>query len=315
MLPWADLMDFGVVHPLVYLETRSDESKLLPTLHAVAADPWFGAVEIAPIKDPAIVKEARALLSAAAMQVVHLPILPIIFDNLGLGSEDDSTRREAKARLQTLLDQAIFFGAPLAMIAAPKDPGEKAREVTLERFTQDVQELCDYADAHSSKQRLHLVLENFDRDVEKKRLIGPTFEAAAFAEVVGRDNFGLTVDLSHLPLLKETPAEALQAAAPHLLHVHIGNCVAAYPESPLYGDFHPRFGHPLGVNDVPEVTTFLEELHALEFWTHARKRLGVTPILSMELKPSDGESSEVILANGKRVFAQAWAQSNGVRIR
>ena len=244
------------------------------------------------------------------MQVVHLPILPIIFDNLGLGSDDEGSRRAAKTRLKTLLDQALFFAAPLAMIAAPKDPGEKVREATVERFTQDVQDLCDYADAHSSKQRLHLVLENFDRDVEKKRLIGPTVEAAAFADAVARDNFGLTVDLSHLPLLKETPAEALRAAAPHLLHVHIGNCVANHPESPLYGDFHPRFGHPLGVNDVPEVTTFLNELHALEFWTRARERLGVTPILSMELKPSEGESSAVILANGKRVFSRAWARSS-----
>ena len=310
MLPWADLMDFGVVHPLVYLETRSDESKLLPTLHAVAADPWFGAVEIAPIGDPAIAKEARALLNAAALQVVHLPILPIIFDNLGLGSEDEGARRAAKTRLQTLLDQALFFDAPLAMIAAPKDPGEKAREATVERFIQDVQDLCDYADAHSSKRRLHLVLENFDRDVEKKRLIGPTVEAAAFANAVGRDNFGLTIDLSHLPLLRETPAEALSTAAPHLLHVHIGNCVAAYPESPLYGDFHPRFGHPEGVNDVPEVVAFLDELHAIDFWKRTRERLGVTPILSVELRPSEGESSAVILANGKRVFSRAWARSS-----
>lgn len=310
MLPWADLLDFGVVHPLVYLETRSDESKLLPTLHTIASDPWFGAIEIAPIRDPAIAKEARALLNAAALQVVHLPILPIIFDDLGLGSEDEASRRAAMAQLQALIDQAIFFGASLAMITGPKDPGEDAREATLERFSQDVQELCSYADAHSGKQRLYLVLENFDRDVEKKRLIGPTVEAAAFAERVDRSNFGLTIDLSHLPLLKETPAEALSAAAPHLLHIHIGNCVVAYPESPLYGDFHPRFGHPEGVNNVPEVTTFLDELHAIDFWGHARARLGLTPILSMELKPSEGESSAVILANGKRVFARAWARSS-----
>lgn len=310
MLPWADLMDFGVVHPLIYLETRSDESKLLDTLHAVAGDPWFGAIEIAPIRDPAVAKEARALLSAAALQVVHLPILPIIFDNLGLGSDEEESRRAAKARLKTLLDQAVFFDAPLAMIAAPKDPGENARKATLERFAQDVQELCDYADAHSGKQRLHLVLENFDRDMEKKRLIGPTVEAAAFAEAVDRDNFGLTIDLSHLPLLNETPAEALHAAAPYLLHVHIGNCVSAYPESPIYGDFHPRFGHPEGANDVPEVTAFLDELHAVNFWARARARLCVTPILSMELKPNEGESSTVILANGKRVFARAWARSS-----
>jgi sugar phosphate isomerase/epimerase len=208
--------------------------------------------------------------------------------------------------MHNLLDQAIEFDAPLAMIMAPRDPGPDRREATTARLAEDLRELCDYADARARRRRLHLTLENFDRDIEKKRLIGPTIEAAALADAVDRANFGLTIDLSHLPLLGETPAEALRAAGRHLIHAHIGNCVVDHPDSPIYGDFHPRFGHPQGRNDLPQVVELLRELHAVGYWEQARRRLGGTPILSMELRPS-GESSATLLANGKRVFARAWA--------
>jgi len=169
--------------------------------------------------------------------------------------------------------------------------------------------LCDYATAHSRQRQLFLTFENFDRDVEKKRLIGPTVEAAALARAVDRPNFGLTIDLSHLPLLRETAAQALRTAAPYLIHAHIGNCVADHPDSPLYGDFHPRFGHPLGCNDLPQVVDYLRQLDTVEYWSQARQRLGSTPILSMELRTIPGEESpEAILANGKRTFIRAWAQ-------
>src|SRR5262249_7550084 len=149
----------------------------------------------------------------------------------------------------------------------------------------------DYAADHSRANLLNLTLENFDRDVEKKRLIGPTVEAAALARAVDRPNFGLTIDLSHLPLLRETAAEALRTAAPYLFHAHIGNCVLDYPNSPLYGDFHPRFGHPQGRNDLPEVVDYLRQLDAVEFWSQARQRTGRTPILSMELRTIPGEEN------------------------
>jgi hypothetical protein len=86
--------------------------------------------------------------------------------------------------------------------------------------------------------------------------------------------------------------------------------VLNHPESPLQGDFHPRFGHPLGCNDLPEVIDFLEQLNAVRFWDNAKARLGSTPILSMEIRQSD-ESSETVIANGKRTFERAWAAVNG----
>jgi sugar phosphate isomerase/epimerase len=132
------------------------------------------------------------------------------------------------------------------------------------------------------------------------------FGVVALADVVDRANFGLTIDLSHLPLLGETSGQAIRAAGRHLIHAHIGNCVAQHPDSKLYGDFHPRFGHPEGSTDVAEVATFLRELSVLGYWEQVRVRCDRLPIVTMEIKPCD-ESSETVLANGKRTFMRAWS--------
>lgn len=307
MQHWYPYMDFGVVHPLIYPECRTGGGPVLETLQSIVDDPCFGAVEIAPIIDPEVRERARALIAAAELQVVYLPILPIIIEDLGLGSPDDDARRHAQARLRALLDEAITLDAPLAMLTGPRDPGPGQREATLERLIADLRALCDYADARSRRRRLHLTFENFDREIEKKRLIGPTSETVAMIEAIDRPNIGITIDLSHLPLLGETSQHALSTAAPHLIHAHIGNCVVGHPDSPLYGDFHPRFNHPLGSNGLLEVADYLEQLHIVGYWERARARIGGTPILSMELKASEGESGATLLANGKRVFARAWA--------
>ena len=82
-------------------------------------------------------------------------------------------------------------------------------------------------------------LEAFDDKIDKKCLIGPTPRAVELAERVRQQvaNFGLTIDLSHLPLLKESPSE-------FLIHAHAGNCMIADTQDPAYGDMHPRLGYP-----------------------------------------------------------------------
>lgn len=309
MTIWAGTMDLGVVHALAFPECRGGEGPVIETLNRIVDDADFGAVEIAPVRDPAVRGQARALLRWSELQVVYLPILPMLFDGIEIASGDPARRDAARQRLRDLIDEAIAFESTLAMIGTPPDPGPGERTPVVERLVEDIQELCDYADARSTRRRLHITLEPFDRDVEKKRLIGPTKEAATLADAVDRDNFGLTVDLSHLPLLNETSAHAINAAGRHLIHAHIGNCVVDDPGCPFFGDFHPRFGHPLGRNDEVEVIEYLRQLDAHGYWENARLRLETRPILSMELKPNqvDNESSGAILANGKRTFTRAWA--------
>ncbi|MCC7359196.1 MAG: sugar phosphate isomerase/epimerase [Anaerolineales bacterium] len=310
MNSWASQLDFGVVHPLIFLECRNGEGPILETLPTIVNDTTFGAVEIAPIKNAEVRQKAKALIASAQMQVVYLAVLPIILEKLELGSADAGRRQAAVERVQTLLDEAIDFGATLAMVQGPLDTAVGERAATTARLAEDLAALCDYATARSQKRQLFLTLENFDRDIEKKRLIGPTAEAAALAQAVDRPNFGLTIDLSHLPLLGESSAEALRTAEPYLIHAHCGNCVIDHPGHALYGDFHPRFGHPLGRNDLPELVDYLRQLEAVSYWTKAAARLGTRPILSMELRPIPGEEDPpAILANGKRTFMRAWGQA------
>jgi sugar phosphate isomerase/epimerase len=309
MNAWSHMMDFGVIHPLIYLECRGGEGPILETLPTIVNDSDFGAIEIAPIKNPEVRQKAKALLAQSQLQIVYLPILPVLLEKLEPGSADANLRKAAMTRLKVLIDEAIDMGSVMAMVQGPLDVPADQREATTVRLIEDLQELCDYATAKSTKKHLFITFENFDRDIEKKRLIGPTLEAAKLAEAVDRPNFGLTIDLSHLPLLGETAAHALKTADRHLIHAHIGNCVVDHPNSALYGDFHPRFGHPLGRNDLPEVIDYLRQLDAVQYWTKARERLGGTPILSMELRTIPGEESpEAVLANGKRTFMRAWAQ-------
>ena len=306
---WSHLMDFGIVHPLIYPECRGGEGPILETLPTIVNDADFGAIEIAPIKDPQVRQQAKALLAQSQLQVVYLPILPVLLEKLEPGSADAGRRQAALTRLKALIEEAIDFGCVMAMVQGPLDPGSAQRAATTDRLVLDLQELCDYAAAQSRNRLLFLTFENFDRDIEKKRLIGPTAEAVQMARAINRPNFGLTVDLSHLPLLNETSAHALQTAAPYLIHAHIGNCVIDHRDTPLYGDFHPRFGHPLGRNDLPQVVDYLRQLDAVQYWNRARERLGATPILSMELRTIPGEENpEAILANGKRTFMRAWAE-------
>ncbi len=306
---WMSKCDFGVVHPLVWVECRGGDGPVVETLRQIVEDDEFGAVEIAPPNDPAVRQAARELLVSSGLQVVYLPILPLIVLKLPFADADPAARAATLDRMKTHVIEAIEFGAPLAMIASQLDPGEGQREAALDRLVEDICALCDLAMARSEKRLLHITLENFDREIEKKRLIGATAEAVELAQRVNRPNFGLTIDLSHLPLLNETPEDALQLAAPYLLHAHIGNCVIDHPESPIYGDFHPRFGHPQGRNDVPEVIRYLHALEAVDFYQRARAKLGTMPILSMELRTnaSENDTPAFILANGKRTFKRAWA--------
>ena len=172
MTDWMTKLDFGVVHPLVYFECRAGAGPIMETLPVIVNDSDFGAIEIAPIKDPAVRKQARDLLASAQMQVVYLPILPIIVEDLKIASADQDERAAVRSRMKALIDEALEFASPLAMITGPRDPGPEGRAAATERLVEDLQELCDYAAAKSSRRLLHITFEHFDRDIEKNLLIG-----------------------------------------------------------------------------------------------------------------------------------------------
>jgi len=120
------------------------------------------------------------------------------------------------------------------------------------------------------------------------------------------ENFGLTIDLSHIPLLGESIEESLTLAKDHLIHTHIGNCQMKDASLPSYGDKHPRFGVQGGENDSGDLAEFLSTLFAIGFF---EKKLPTRrPVVTFEVRPLPGERQDILLANCRRVMEEAWGK-------
>lgn len=292
----------GLVHFMAWKPCMGGEGPILETLEAVANDPYFHAVEVTQMKSAATRKKARALLETAHMDVAFGAQPILLGGKLDLNASAAAARNKAVKAVKGGIDQAAELGALGVGVLSGPDPGAKARDKAVDSLVASLGELSDYA----AGKGLNLVLETFDRlPFGKNCLVGPNGLAVEVSARVRREypNFGLMLDLSHLPLQGETSAYALGLARDHLVHAHIGNCAMRDPKHPAYGDNHPRFGCEGGENDVPELVEFLRELLAIGYLDPERR-----PILSFEVSPMEGESPETVIAGSKRVLDQAWAQ-------
>ena len=295
-------MKVGLVLHMAYPQVMEAEESTLEVLQKIAADDFFTAVEITWIKDKKIRDEAKKLLKTSHLTVAYTASQRLVVRKLDLNSFDEEVRTKAVAEVKRGVDEAYEMGANGLSFRSGKDPGEERRQQARKLLVSSIKAICHYA---KSQGNLRIDLESFDREIEKRCLIGPTNEARMVAEEVRRefDNFGLLVDLSHIPLLNETPTQAITPIKDYLIHVHLGNCVLRDKEHPAYGDQHPRFGIDGGENDVKEVVAFLRVLLDIGFLDTKNP-----PIVSFEVKPLADESSEVVITNAKRVLREAWAK-------
>jgi sugar phosphate isomerase/epimerase len=295
-------MKVGLIHFMAYPQVMRGEGPILETLQKIAEDDFFTAVEVSWIKDAKVREKAKKLLEVSHLTVAYGAQPRLLINNLNLNSFNEEERKMAVREIKAGVDEAYEIGAKALAFLSGEDPGEEKREQALRLLIFSIKEICDYA---KSKGDLKITLEIFDRDIDKKCLIGPANEARKLAAEVRKeyDNFGLMVDLSHLPLLNETPTQAIMPIKDYLVHVHMGNCILRDKKHPGYGDQHPRFGIIGGENDVKELTEFLKMLLDIGFLNHQNP-----PIVSFEVKPLAGETSEVVIANAKRVLKEAWAR-------
>ena len=118
------------------------------------------------------------------------------------------------------------------------------------------------------------------------------------------ENVGILLDQSHFPVMREDPHKALWQARDYLSHVHIGNSYVKDMEKPYFGDKHLPFGVPDSEVGVEELARFLTTLREIGFFD----RTSVTrkPLVSFEVGPFGDEPEELVIANVKRVFIEAW---------
>lgn len=296
--------DVGLIHFMAYPQTIKGEGPILETLQKICEDDYFTFVEVTWMKDPEVRKQAKAMIQQSGMKCAFGGQPTLLTQKLNLNDPDEAARTKAVDQIKSCVDEAYEIEASGLAFLSGRDPGEAGREEGLQFLYESVLEICDYA---AEKGEMPISLETFDQvEYGKNTILGPTEVAVDFAEAVQAyyPNFGLMLDLSHLPLLGETPWKMLYAAKDVLSHVHIGNCVMRDPSHPAYGDEHPRFGIPGGENGVIELAEFLEALFRIEYFD------GITPKpLSFEVKPiaAFNESSELVIANAKRALNKAWA--------
>jgi sugar phosphate isomerase/epimerase len=303
----AGLCHVGIVHGMAFPQVPGKERPVLETIEKILSDDFFGAIEIAPIDDESVRKKAAQMLATSGVDVIVAGQPPLLMGGLNLNAPDKKARAKAIETCKRSVDQAYELGAQIvAVLSGPYAGPDTAAEQTA-LLVDSLKQICAYAQEKGEDYLLAVALETFDRDIDKKCLIGPTSEAAAVAEKVKAEfsNFGLLIDLSHQPLLGEPLHEMVIQSVDHLILVHIGNCVLNDKSHPAYGDKHPRFGIPGGENGVEQVQKFLEAL----FYSGYFKKSVPTrkPVISFEVKPMEGETSELVIANAKRTLREAWS--------
>ena len=301
--PVEQYLRLGLVHFMAFPEVADDETCLLPTLEKVALMPDFRAVEIKLVQNERLLEPLAALLETSMLDLGLAAQPALLAGRLDPGSADKALRARTMKLMQRYVEQAAALGAEsVAMLSGP-DPGEAGCADALQRTADFIAELCSFSDSRGGPK---IILEVFDREIDKKALVGPSETAAHLCELaaaLGAENFGLCVDLSHLPLLDETPDEAISPVQDYLASAHIGNAVLQKGH-PLYGDCHPGFGTAAGANRVDQTRDFINTLKNVGFLNRKRP-----PMVSFEVKPAPGEKSEIVIAAALRVFRRAWAKA------
>jgi sugar phosphate isomerase/epimerase len=290
----------GLISFMAYPSTiRGTDEDIVNIIKKIATDDYFDAIEVTQIKNDELRTKSAELLAQSHMTVCYGAQPRLLTTGLNPNAINENDRIAAENTLIEAIDEAQELGSKgIAFLAGKYE--EATKDTAYAQLLKTTRNLCSYA----KKRDMIVELEVFDYDIAKKSLIGPAPYAAKFAADIRTtcDNFGLLIDLSHIPMTYESSEFAVRTLRPYLTHFHIGNTVCSDASLEGYGDEHQRFGFPGGSNDVAEVLDFLRVLKKEGFF-----KAEDPYVLSFEVKPWKDEDPDVVIANAKRVLNRAWA--------
>jgi len=299
--PLCKYMKVGLIHFMAYPSTIRGEGPILETVRKIAVDDYFTAIEITTIKDKQEREKVKQMLETSHMRIAYGGQPRLLTTGLNINDLNEEGRQKAIANLKEGIDEAYEIGASGFAFLSGRYSEDK-KEESYQALVSSTKELCAYV---AGKGNMRIALEVFDYDIAKKSLIGPAPLALRFAKEIREEhsNFGLMVDLSHIPMIHETIEESLLPVKDYIIHAHMGNCVIKSADLPAYGDEHPRFGFKNGENDVEQVVEYLRVLFKIGFLNEQNP-----PIVSFEVKPFGDEDPDIVVANAKRTLNEAWAR-------
>ena len=297
---WKNYFKLGNIHFMAYPQCIKGEGPILETMTKLVEDPFFEMIEITWIKDPEVRKKVRDLLQFSKMTIGYGAQPPLLIEKLDLNSLNREERMKAVNKVKECLDEADYLGAKSLAVLSGKNPEKEFQEEAKVALVQSLKELCGYG----AKKGIRIILEAFDYDIDKCCLVGPSGVTAEIAQKIKEEypDFGIIYDLSHVPLLREDPKQALKLLKNHLVHIHIGNCLIKDKSHPAYGDNHPPFCIPEGENCVEELRYFLEALFEIGYLAKGKER----STISFEVKPLADQDPDQIITSSKKVLEEAW---------
>lgn len=306
---WRRHLQLGVIHGMMYPDIAGNSARTVETARRIMLDDLFGVLLVGRMDEEAM----RAVKAMAADAHVSLAIsaAPVILGGkLNLASLDEDARKASVEALKKSVDDAYALGAAFVEVldGARTYPGPELEQRAADQLVRTLAELARYAEEKATDRQAWILFETFDRGIDKRSLVGPSSLAVQVASQVRakQSNFGLTIDMGHLPLIGESFREALETTKEYLVHAHLGSCVRDDVSHPAYGDNHPCLGMAGGMHDVEDLTAFLAALRDIGYF---EKKLPTgTPWLTFEVKPQPSQCSELLMANCRRVFKEAWAR-------
>ncbi len=294
-----DYCRLGIVHSMAFPHSSKSEELFLSTLRELLVDEDFEIIEIGRLPFPSLKETVPSLIHSAHADLTYSGHSILFSHNANINSIDEDERKRAVSLLKEGIDEAYQAGA-LDFQFLSRGFEETGKQKYLDALVRSTVELCEYA---ASKGDMTVCHEIFDYDIDKKSLVGPVSLALPYVQRVREkvSNFGLMVDCSHIPMIRESLDESLDPISEFIVHAHMGNTIIADPEHPYYGDNHPSFGYPGSENDTEYLRDYLRKLVDLGYLDREKR-----PILSFEVKPQGDEDSNIVIANAKRTLRDAW---------
>jgi hydroxypyruvate isomerase len=293
--PWRVSIVAFMANPPVLKE---DIPALKETFSALTSDGFFDMIEVQALSQEAW-QAVSPILSSSTVEVVFGVQPLVLMQGYNPSSLKEEERKRAVAKLVEVVRTAASRGVTKVAFSSGPDPGPENREAARDSLVKSLKEIT----AEAKKLGVTIILETFDRDWDKKQLIGPIREAVEVAKEVKADfdNFGLLWDLSHGPMLNEKPGD-IKVAKDYLAHIHIG-CTKKLPDGRLV-DWHPGFYRPGAINGVNEVADLLKVLLEINYGG----------AIGFEVKPEEGQHWLETVQAAKGVLYSAYHKVLGEMI-
>ena len=252
---WDNSLRLSIVHFVLYPNVQLGQGSISEKATGLAEDDFFPVLEANWVKDRAVRRVVRDVAESAHFSLSYRAQPALLSQRLDINSLDDKEDCRAIRQVKSCIDEAAELGATRLTLVAGSDPGDTRRDIATCLLVDSLKEIWGYGEQRG----VEITRGTFDRESEKKSLVGPSRESAALAPTIRKAHrdFGILYDMARAPLLDEGPRKAFAVLNDY--SVHIGNCVKV-PGHVACSDKHPRFGIEEGQHDVDELAELLRIL-------------------------------------------------------